>query len=190
MVRARCFYLPCSSREASLTHALLGHGQSGQFFQCKTRFMRQYMEQTVLKALQRDCTRQISSIEFYYPSGQLPADPESPDKDDDRRAWGYGDPETEHIEGLEESVQYVSDILERHGPFIGIMGFSTGACLAAIVTSLLEKRRSICSFNFTVSITCPRILRFLLVTYVFWFLARSPPDGVCYLPDRVSASTG
>ncbi|KAJ5237892.1 hypothetical protein N7489_007983 [Penicillium chrysogenum] len=111
--------------------------------------MRQYMEQTVLKALQRDCTRQISSIEFYYPSGQLPADPESPDKDDDRRAWGYGDPETEHIEGLEESVQYVSDILERHGPFIGIMGFSTGACLAAIVTSLLEKRRSICSFNFT-----------------------------------------
>jgi type III secretory pathway component EscT len=62
--------------------------------------------------------------------------------------------------------------------------------VAAIVTSLLEKRRSICSFNLTVSIACPSILHCLLVTYVFWFLARSSPDGVCYLPERVSASTG
>ncbi|CAG8902028.1 unnamed protein product [Penicillium egyptiacum] len=111
--------------------------------------MRQYMEQTVLKTLQQDRTRQISSMEFYYPSGQLRADPENWNKDDDTRAWGHGDPETEHIQGLEESVQYVSDILERHGPFTGIMGFSTGAALASIVTSLLEKRRSICNFNMT-----------------------------------------
>lgn len=113
--------------------------------------MRQYIEQTVLKTLQQDSTRQISRIEFHYPSGQLPADPENWNEDDDMRAWGHGDPETEHIEGLEESVQYISGILERHGPFIGIMGFSTGATMAAIVTSLLEKRRSICNFNITVS---------------------------------------
>ncbi|CAI7629381.1 unnamed protein product [Penicillium glandicola] len=126
---------------------LHGHGQSGQFFQCKTRFMRQYMEQTVLRTLQQDHTRQISSIEFYYPSGQMRADPDS--WNDDARAWGHGDPKTGHIQGLEKSIEYISDILERHGPFIGIMGFSTGASLAAVVTSLLETRRSICNFNIT-----------------------------------------
>ena len=113
--------------------------------------MRQYMEQSVLKALQQDHARQISNIEFFYPLGQLRADPENWHKDDDKRAWGDGDPETGHIKGLEESIQHVSEILERHGPFIGIIGFSSGAAVAAIVKSLLEKKGPICNFNLTVS---------------------------------------
>lgn len=32
-----------------------------------------------------------------------------------------------------------SDILERHGPFIGIMGSSTGATVAAVVTFFFKK---------------------------------------------------
>ncbi|KAJ5202353.1 hypothetical protein N7449_004432 [Penicillium cf. viridicatum] len=69
-----------------------------------------------------------------------------------------------------------SDILERHGPFVGIMGSSTGATVAAIVTSLLQKRRSICNFNLTVTMS----------EYYLGACSRSPLDGVCYLSERVS----
>ncbi|KAJ5783725.1 uncharacterized protein N7518_009402 [Penicillium psychrosexuale] len=106
---------------------LHGHSQSGQFFQCKTRFIRQYMERSVLKTLQSTASRSRKLAQR-------------------RRQAGL---RTEHIKGLEKSIQCVSDILERHGPFIGIIGFSSGADVAAIVTSVLEKKVSICNFNIT-----------------------------------------
>lgn len=50
----------------------------------------------MLKTLQQDHNRQISNIEFFYPLGQLRADPEKWHKDD-KQAWGDGDPETSKL---------------------------------------------------------------------------------------------
>lgn len=91
-------------------------------------------------------------IEFYYPSGLLPANPDLPPGESTNMwAWGYGDVEVDRIRGLDFSVDYILRFIEAHGPFIGIMGFSTGATVAAIVCSLLEKRRSVGGLPFNVS---------------------------------------
>lgn len=76
------------------------------------------------------------SIEFFYPSGPHRA---SQACDGDTYTWGTGDFECQEIAGLDQTIQSIIDILDEHGPFIGIIGFSTGAAIAAIVTSLLEK---------------------------------------------------
>lgn len=104
----------------------------------------------ILKASQSDNTCASDSVDFYYASGVLPGNPDQGDGDN-ARVWGYGDRQVDQIKGLDQSISYVLDILETNGPFIGVVGFSTGAALAAIITSLLEKRKSTCGFNFDVS---------------------------------------
>jgi hypothetical protein len=111
--------------------------------------MRRPLKQIVLDALQQNSARnEVDTVEFYYPSGLLPANPDHPTGESNYSwAWGYGDHKLDRIKGLEESIQYILSLLERHGPFIGIMGFSTGAALTAIITSLLEKRKPVCHFQ-------------------------------------------
>jgi hypothetical protein len=97
--------------------------------------------------------RNAGAIEFYYPSGLLPANPDNPlGESNTTWAWGYGDYQSDRILGLGQSVQYIASILETHGPFIGVMGFSTGAALAAITASLLESRKTVCDFQFEVRV--------------------------------------
>ncbi|KAJ5936127.1 hypothetical protein N7454_005425 [Penicillium verhagenii] len=109
------------------------------------------MDRAVREALQDDpALREIDVVEFYYPSGLLPADPDTPlgEGNDSMRAWGYGDFSAGRILGLEKTIQYISDLLQTRGPFTGIMGFSTGACVTAIIASLLEKKRPVCGLPF------------------------------------------
>jgi len=54
------------------------------------------------------------------------------------RAWWRPNPERTKGIGLEESLAVVRDVLKTRR-FIGVMGFSQGAALAAIVAALLEK---------------------------------------------------
>lgn len=83
-------------------------------------------------------------VEFHYPSGSLPANPDEPIIENNLMwAWGYGEPQQDRIRGLETTIDYIFRYLDEHGPFIGIMGFSTGATIATIIASLLEKRKSI-----------------------------------------------
>ncbi|KAI8645843.1 serine hydrolase FSH [Parasitella parasitica] len=42
--------------------------------------------------------------------------------------------------GFKESIEFIKDVLIKEGPFDGIMGFSQGACFAALLTELLEDR--------------------------------------------------
>ncbi|KAJ5112257.1 hypothetical protein N7532_000302 [Penicillium argentinense] len=142
---------PCATVPSCVKILMLhGHGQSGQFFRCKTQFMHQAIRQVVLKALQENPRRgQVDTVEFHYPSGILPANPDHPrGESNDMWAWGNGDPELDIIRGLEQSIQYIFRLLEQHGPFIGVMGFSTGAALAAIIASLLEKEKPVYGFQF------------------------------------------
>lgn len=126
-----------------------GHGQSGQFFFHKTRFMQDFLEQTILSCLRESHGghQSLETVEFFYPSGPLRANPDDGSwEGSSLRAWGHGDPDKDQIYGLGESMQMISRILEEDGPFIGIVGFSTGAAIAALVISLLEKNKS--GFNF------------------------------------------
>jgi hypothetical protein len=82
-------------------------------------------------------------------------------RDLDAWAWGVGDfRQAEEIQGLAQSVTYMLEYMQEHGPFVGAIGFSCGATLAAILSSLLEGGKSVEGFTFPerVSIT-PQYLR-------------------------------
>lgn len=118
---------------------MLGHGQSADIFKPKTRYLRE-----VFRTLSNEI-----EFEFRYLSGVLPAYPD--DKDiTDKKVWGYGEPENDKINGLERSIQHILDTLDQNGPFSGIIGFSSGAAMTAIVTSMLEKRNAVCGIPWEV----------------------------------------
>ncbi|KAF7725537.1 hypothetical protein EC973_009567 [Apophysomyces ossiformis] len=69
------------------------------------------------------------------------ADPNAPEEAK-AFGWWHADQVTPegYYPGFKESVSYLKDILLKEGPFDGVFGFSQGACLAAILTELLENR--------------------------------------------------
>jgi hypothetical protein len=123
---------------SSLLHCLvganrtLGHGQSAEIFKPKTRYVRE-----VFRTLSNEM-----EFEFKYLSGVLPAYPDDNDITD-KKVWGYGEPDNDKINGLERSIQHILDTLDQDGPFSGIVGFSSGAAMTAIVTSMLEKENAV-----------------------------------------------
>lgn len=67
----------------------------------------------------------------------------------DAWAWGVGDfRQAEEIQGLAQSVTCMLEYMQEHGPFVGAIGFSCGATLAAILASLLEGGKSVEGFTF------------------------------------------
>jgi predicted esterase len=123
--------------------------------------MQQVVGKTMIRWLQEFGDKESNSeaVDFFYPSAPLPANPDDPSKETSNlRAWGHGDPEQDQINGLENSLQFISKILEENGPFIGIVGFSTGAAVAALISSLLEKKESASGFRSSVRIPKPDVL--------------------------------
>ncbi|KAH8821233.1 serine hydrolase FSH [Xylogone sp. PMI_703] len=152
---------------------LHGHAQSGSFFLAKTRFLHESLRDTVSAALFGNHRPSFpGGIELCYPTGLLPVKSpdyhtcaaveweENEDEEDERFliddeeidmwAWGHGDHDAE-ITGLEQSVRYILELLDKQGPFIGVIGFSTGATLAAIIASLLEGNRSVEGFQLEIN---------------------------------------
>ncbi|KAJ5360795.1 Serine hydrolase FSH [Penicillium concentricum] len=129
---------------------LHGNGQSGQMLQCKTKFLMPQVRDTVANALQQDpCSAPIEMVEFHYPSSKLPSKPDQNAEESNHLwVWARGEYPDDPAWGLEQSVSDIFHYLDENGPFLGIMGFSMGAATAAIVASLLEKRRSIGNFQF------------------------------------------
>ncbi|KAJ5117733.1 hypothetical protein N7448_011365 [Penicillium atrosanguineum] len=68
----------------------------------------------------------------------------------DQWVWGYGDPHDGEIKKIERSIQHILGTLARDGPFAGIVGFSSGAAMAAIIASLLEKPENISKVDWKV----------------------------------------
>lgn len=158
---------------------LIGHGQSGCSFQVKTRFLQEPLREAISEALsmsQQPFTP--NDVEFFYPDGILPAripntqtsktlEAEEDESSlnqyrkwtfdeqslEEQWTWAYADHGSENIIGFEESIRYVLALLSQHGPFIGIVGFSMGAALAAIVASLLEQDRVVKNTHFNVSVS-------------------------------------
>lgn len=117
---------------------LHGYTQSGQLFRAKSR------------ALEKHLAKAFPGSTLSYPTGPLrlkPSDvpgfnPFTAPDDDDIEAYGWwrrsntADP-PEYV-GIEDAFSQLAKTLATEGPFDGIVGFSQGAALAAMVSSVLE----------------------------------------------------
>ena len=100
------------------------------------------MEKAIQKAVGQGKSQ---NIEFLYPTA--PFEIETPTTTSDLRgkhgAWSWF--QTESIDGvypgLNDALDSVASTLKASGPFDGVVGFSQGAALAAMVASLLESNR-------------------------------------------------
>ncbi|XP_048413427.1 esterase OVCA2 [Stegostoma tigrinum] len=79
--------------------------------------------------------------------------------EEDGRGWWFSNPAEDsfnaldHVEsckGLEESLETVSKAMAELGPFDGIMGFSQGAALVAMVCALKQKGDPRFQFDFAI----------------------------------------
>ncbi|KAI9769378.1 MAG: hypothetical protein M1840_004080 [Geoglossum simile] len=130
---------------------LHGYTQSGSLFRAKTAFL----EAALKKAFP---TR---GIELVYPTAphrlriaSLPAPThrnhsreEDGDPDPDSWAWSQKDEQTGEYVGIEVSFDFLAEILRTQGPFTGVIGFSQGAAVAAMLASLLEDTPRTSSFS-------------------------------------------
>lgn len=118
---------------------LHGYTQSGPLFNAKT------------KALEKVLKKAFPGIALSYPTGPMklrasdvPGFDVSKVENESNEVEAYGwwrrsntsDP-PEYV-GLEEGLAVVADTMKAEGPFDGVMGFSQGAAMAAMVSSLLE----------------------------------------------------
>jgi hypothetical protein len=149
--------------------SILGHTESGPSFRAKTRRLAKDLHSAFPPSPHPNSHPLFSGgFELHYPTGLLrltPADvtrgcgptPRSTMsgefgsrsigkdyQDLEAWAWGIGDfRKPEKIYGTAESLTYMLDYMHRHGPFVGIIGFSTGATLGAMLASLLEEHKYI-----------------------------------------------
>ncbi|KAL1972324.1 hypothetical protein VTN31DRAFT_7543 [Thermomyces dupontii] len=136
---------------------LHGYTQSGPLFRTKSG--------ALAKALQKAFP--LHEFTFSYPTGPIRLDPADipgytpPSEDQGQEeskpeayAWyrravpKHPDDPVEYI-GLDAGLEAVAAILRDEGPFDGVIGFSQGASMAAIVASLLEPGRRDVFASFT-----------------------------------------
>ncbi|RDW86193.1 alpha/beta hydrolase [Aspergillus mulundensis] len=129
---------------------LHGYTQSGPLFHAKSRALVKH----ITKAFP---LHEISAI---YPTGPLRLNPADipgytpmedsstgSDEKEDIEAYGWyrrsNTAEPPLYVGLEDGLDAIAKVLNEEGPFDGVIGFSQGAAMAAMVASLLEgeKRR-------------------------------------------------
>ncbi|KAK4055177.1 Family of serine hydrolases 3 [Microbotryomycetes sp. JL201] len=67
-------------------------------------------------------------------------DPNPQTPEETARAWWFAEQreDSRHFLKLDETILYLRMMLEQHGPFDGVWGFSQGAACAAILTALVE----------------------------------------------------
>ncbi|KAI9927954.1 hypothetical protein ASPWEDRAFT_563966 [Aspergillus wentii DTO 134E9] len=123
---------------------LHGYTQSGALFHAKSRALIKH----ITKAFP------LHEVAAIYPTGPIHLNPAdipgyepSPNNDMDEAVEAYGwwrrsntaDPPL--YLGLEDGLDAVAKVLRDEGPFDGVIGFSQGAALAAMVAGLLEPGR-------------------------------------------------
>lgn len=123
---------------------LHGFTQSGPNFHAKTRAL----EKNLLKAFP-------AGITLHYPTAPIklaradipfavaPSASGEEETDPDAYAWWRRKGETEPYtyEGIEEGLSSLAHTLRTEGPFDGVIGFSQGGAMAAMLASLLEPGR-------------------------------------------------
>ncbi|KAL4754785.1 hypothetical protein BDW72DRAFT_102344 [Aspergillus terricola var. indicus] len=128
---------------------LHGYTQSGPLFHAKSRALIKH----ITKAFP------LHEISALYPTGPLRLNPadipgytptegssgNGDDKDADIEAYGWyrrsNTAEPPLYVGLEDGLNAIAKVLGEEGPFDGVIGFSQGAAMAAMVASLLEGKK-------------------------------------------------
>jgi predicted esterase len=114
---------------------LHGYTQNGPLFRAKTR------------VLEKRLQKAFPSVSLAYPTGQIqlkPSDVPGFDGNPTESTEAYGwwrkrdDSDPPEYVGIEDAFDEVAKVLKAEGPFDGVIGFSQGACFAAVVASLLE----------------------------------------------------
>ncbi|SPO00220.1 related to dihydrofolate reductase [Cephalotrichum gorgonifer] len=127
---------------------LHGYTQSGPLFRAKTRAL----EKLLIKTL----NPQTTSLTLTYPTAPIrlratdipgyappaPADGATADPDDEIDSWAWfrrDHPAAPTLRGLDLGMSAVASAIAEAGGVHGIVGFSQGGALAALVTAALEK---------------------------------------------------
>ncbi|KAL3466748.1 serine hydrolase FSH [Aspergillus heterothallicus] len=127
---------------------LHGYTQSGTLFHAKSRALIKH----ITKAFP------LHEVSAVYPTGPLRLNPADIPGYTPQEGSGSVDSEDTEVEsygwyrrsntaepplyvGLEDGLDAIAKVLSEEGPFDGVIGFSQGAAMAAMVASLLEKKR-------------------------------------------------
>ncbi|KAK5656000.1 hypothetical protein OQA88_5138 [Cercophora sp. LCS_1] len=124
---------------------LHGYTQSGPLFRAKTR------------ALEKLLVKSLAPLNLVpaliYPTApnrlsphDIPgfeASEEKSDEETDAWAWFRKDEATGSYRLLEEGMDRISETIKAEGGVDGVVGFSQGGCMAAMVASALEKGREV-----------------------------------------------
>ncbi|KAI9788179.1 MAG: hypothetical protein M1833_003117, partial [Piccolia ochrophora] len=148
---------------------LHGYTQSGPLFHSKTRALEKSLTRHLRTHPSLPTSLRARPLELLYPTAphrvvapspspfpgssssttsafSAPSSGPTPDTTNeeagDTYAWWRKDESTGQYTGLEAGLAAVADVLAREGPVVGVVGFSQGAALAAMVASLLEPGRS------------------------------------------------
>ncbi|KAJ5087949.1 Serine hydrolase FSH [Penicillium angulare] len=117
---------------------LHGSRQSGELFRAKIQGLEKLVKQALGPAASKD-------TEFIYPTAPISRGDEDGASDLRGRhgSWTWLQPETidDFYPEINETLAYIATVLKDSGPFDGIIGFSQGGALAAMITSLLEENR-------------------------------------------------
>ncbi|KAH0344894.1 FSH1-domain-containing protein, partial [Aureobasidium melanogenum] len=153
---------------------LHGYTQSGPLFQAKTQRIKKLLEKS-LASLPIKTEVPINGIELFYPTGPFKvssADLNGAEVREDANGWWKLRDRGETQEGVETGLDQVAKVLKEHGPMGGVMGFSQGAALAAMVVSVLESNREVAFGKVTGGMEFPQQIKEL----------QHPPlrFGVCF----------
>lgn len=133
-----------STRQPLKLLMLHGYTQSGTLFHAKSRALVKHIQKTL----------PLHEVSAIYPTGPLHLKPsdipgyESSDNnaaDEDIEAYGWwrrsstADPPL--YQGIEDGFAAIAKTIAEEGPFDGVIGFSQGAAMAAMVSALLEPGR-------------------------------------------------
>ena len=114
---------------------LHGYTQNGPLFRAKTR------------VLEKRLQKAFPSVSLTFPTAPVELKPSDVpgfegNSTDSTEAFGWwkrrDDSDPPEYVGIENALDEVAKILKAEGPFDGVIGFSQGACFAAVVASLLE----------------------------------------------------
>ncbi|KAI1503153.1 serine hydrolase FSH [Biscogniauxia marginata] len=111
---------------------LHGYQQSAAIMQSETLFLKDIFEQTIGE-----------DVEFFYLTAPYLSDPTA--SNEPTYSWWVDDPTATEF----ETFNYISNILDKEGPFDGIVGFSQGGSVGALIAAFLERPKSARPSNFT-----------------------------------------
>lgn len=134
---------PSSARQPLKLLMLHGYTQSGTLFHAKSRALVKHIQKAF----------PLHEVDAIYPTGPLRLkasdipgyEPSDNAEEEEAEAYGWwrrsntADPPL--YQGMDDGLAAVAKVIAEQGPFDGVIGFSQGATLAAMVAALLEPGR-------------------------------------------------